>query len=65
MPALPSFLCLGLLLSASYVGATSNTGPIVELKYGSFQGNETGDLVKFLGMPFAAPPYACSSIFCW
>jgi len=26
------------------------------LSYGSFQGNATGDLVEFLGMPYAAPP---------
>ena len=48
--------CLGLSLPAS------NTGPVVELGYGSFQGNATGDLVEFLGMPFAAPPYASTRI---
>lgn len=31
--------------------------------YGSFQGNATGDLVEFLGMLFAAPPYASTQIF--
>ncbi|KAF8815491.1 carotenoid ester lipase precursor [Phlegmacium glaucopus] len=31
-------------------------GPVVQLSYGSFQGNATGDLVNFLGIPFAAPP---------
>ena len=64
MLAPPSFLCLALLLtSSSYVGAASSTGPIVKLEYGSFQGNATSDLVKFLGIPFAAPPYASHSIF--
>jgi hypothetical protein len=57
MSALASFLSLALLLSSSSVGAVSNTGPVVKLSYGSFQGNATGDLVEFLGMPFAAPPY--------
>ena len=38
------------------VAVAVNTGPIVTLTYGSFQGNATGDLVQFLGMPFAAPP---------
>ncbi|PPQ76538.1 hypothetical protein CVT26_013237 [Gymnopilus dilepis] len=43
------FALIGLAVAA-------NTGPIVTLTYGSFQGNATGDLVQFLGMPFAAPP---------
>jgi hypothetical protein len=51
-----SSACLGLSLS------TSNTGPVVELSYGSFQGNATGDLAEFLGMPFAAPPYESTQI---
>ena len=60
MSALASFFSLALLLSSSSVGAivsVSNTGPVVKLSYGSFQGNATGDIVEFLGMPFAAPPY--------
>lgn len=36
--------------------STQETGPIVKLDYGSFQGNQTGELVQFLGIPFAAPP---------
>ncbi|KAF8962488.1 Alpha/Beta hydrolase protein [Flammula alnicola] len=36
--------------------AAANNGPIVTLNYGSFQGNATGKVVEFLGMPFAAPP---------
>ena len=50
-----------LLLSSRCVTATlsdSNTGPVVQLSYGSFQGNATADLEEFLGIPFAAPPYA-------
>ena len=54
-------LSLSLLLSSRCVTATlsaSNTGPVVKLSYGSFQGNATADLEEFLGIPFAAPPYA-------
>lgn len=40
--------------------ATSSTAPTVTLSYGAFQGQATGNLVKFLGMPFAAPP--CVSV---
>jgi acetylcholinesterase len=50
-----------LLLSSKCVTATLsafNTGPVVQLCYGSFQGNATADLEEFLGIPFAAPPYA-------
>ena len=57
-----TFLFFTLLLSSRYVTA-SNTGPVVQLSYGSFQGNATGDLEEFLGIPFAAPPYASYSIF--
>ena len=60
MSALASFLSLALLLSSSSAATVlgvANTGPVVKLSYGSFQGNATGDLVEFLGMPFAAPPY--------
>ena len=66
MSALASFLSLALLLSSSFVGAVvpvSNTGPVVKLSYGSFQGNAARDLVEFLGMPFAAPPYVSYRIF--
>ena len=30
---------------------------LVTLPYGSFQGKVVGDLVEYLGIPFAAPPY--------
>uniref|UniRef100_A0A8H8CFU5 Carboxylic ester hydrolase n=1 Tax=Psilocybe cubensis TaxID=181762 RepID=A0A8H8CFU5_PSICU len=33
-----------------------STEPTVTLSYGGFQGKTSGNLVKFLGMPFAAPP---------
>ena len=65
MSPLAKVLSFTLLFSSSCVGASlsaSNTGPVVELSYGSFQGNATGDLVEFLGMPFAAPPYASTRI---
>jgi hypothetical protein len=62
---LAKVLSFTLLFSSSCVGislSASNTGPVVELTYGSFQGNSTGDLVDFLGIPFAAPPYASTQI---
>jgi hypothetical protein len=65
MSPLAKVLFCTLLFSTSCVGVSlsaSNTGPVVELSYGSFQGNATGDLVEFLGMPFAAPPYASTQI---
>ncbi|KAF8879078.1 carotenoid ester lipase precursor [Gymnopilus junonius] len=43
------------LLSVSFTVAT-NSGPTVTLSYGSFQGNAAGNVVEFLGMPFAASP---------
>ncbi|KAF9485003.1 alpha/beta-hydrolase [Pholiota conissans] len=54
-----SFLFAWAILGAKAATATTVaniTGPIVHLNYGSFQGNTTGTLDKFLGMPFAAPP---------
>ena len=63
MFALAVFLSFTLLLSSKCVTATlsaSNTGPVVQLSYGSFQGNATAELEEFLGIPFAAPPYASS-----
>ena len=65
MSPLAKVLSFTLLFSSSCVGvslSTSNTGPVVKLSYGSFQGNSTGDIVDFLGMPFAAPPYASTQI---
>jgi len=35
----------------------SKDSPIVTLSYGSFQGKVVGNLVEYLGIPFAAPPY--------
>jgi hypothetical protein len=60
------FFSFTLLLSSAYVTATlsaSNTGPVVQLDYGSFQGNATADLEEFLGIPFSAPPYASTQFF--
>jgi len=36
---------------------SSNYKPTIKLSYGTFQGNTTGNVDEFLGMPFAAPPY--------
>jgi len=66
MSPLAIFLSLTLLLSSNCVGAAlpaPQTGPVVKLSYGSFQGNATGNLVEFLGIPFAAPPYVSYSFF--
>ena len=65
MSPLAKVLFFSLLFFSNFVGVSrsaSNTGPVVELSYGSFQGNATDDLVEFLGMPFAAPPYASTQI---
>ena len=56
-----ALLSLTLLLSSRCIAATlsaSDTGPVVQLSYGSFQGNAISNLEEFLGIPFAAPPYA-------
>ncbi|KAJ3514034.1 hypothetical protein NLJ89_g2603 [Agrocybe chaxingu] len=50
-----------LLLSAflaSQILAQSTPPPttLVNLSYGSFEGQESGNLVEFLGLPYAAPP---------
>ena len=66
MVALAIFHSFTLLLFSTRITATlsaSNAGPVVQLSYGSFQGNATADLEEFLGIPFAAPPYASYSIF--
>ena len=62
--AATSFLSvtLGLLGSFTQISVAAQ-GPILSLKQGSFQGNATGEIVKFLGMPFAAPP--CVNFFCF
>ncbi|KAF8987707.1 carotenoid ester lipase precursor [Cyathus striatus] len=36
--------------------APASQGQVVTLDYGSFQGTVDGNLTKFLGVPFAAPP---------
>ena len=64
-----ALLSLTLLLSSRCITATlsaSDTGPVVQLSYGSFQGNANANLEEFLGIPFAAPPYASWSLldFC-
>lgn len=46
--------CFGKTVAAP---STIESGPVVKLSYGSFQGDVVGDVETFLGMPFAAPPY--------
>lgn len=35
---------------------SDTTSPIVDLKYGSFQGRLDRDVQVFLGLPYASPP---------
>ena len=49
-------LLLVYLCSTLVSGAPSNQCPIVNLDYGSFRGNTTGNLTLFLGIPFAQAP---------
>ncbi|KAF8987035.1 Alpha/Beta hydrolase protein [Cyathus striatus] len=42
--------------SIAYAAPENVSIPVVKLDYGTFQGVGDGNLVKFLGMPFAAPP---------
>ncbi len=53
-----SFVSFLLVLVSGKTLALSNySSPIVTLPYGSFQGKVVGNLVEYLGIPFAAPPY--------
>lgn len=52
---LPTFLLLP-VLSIVVFSATATSPPIVELSYGSFRGNTTGNITSFLGVPFAQAP---------
>ena len=54
--------CLSIALVGAVLAISNTGGPVIALSYGSFQGNATGDLVEFLGIPYAAPPYVSSSI---
>jgi hypothetical protein len=61
----PSFLLsLFVALNPLKVRATwdNSVCPIVKLQYGSFQGKVDGGLIQYLGIPFAAPPYAMFSL---
>ncbi|KAF5314859.1 hypothetical protein D9619_007082 [Psilocybe cf. subviscida] len=55
---LSTILLVGASLASLIPSSRSvpNDAPVVRLNYGAFQGNVSGDLVQFLGMPFAAPP---------
>jgi hypothetical protein len=55
-PSVP--LLLSLLLALFWATWNNSTSPIVKLHYGSFRGKVDGDLIQYLGIPFAAPPYA-------
>ena len=51
-------LLLSLLVALFWATWNNSTFPIVKLQYGSFQGKFGGGLIQYLGIPFAAPPYA-------
>ena len=65
MARLIRILTFPLLLAFSFrlTAVTAAQGPIVTLDYGSFEGNLTGNSVKFLGIPFAAPPCVIPILF--
>ncbi|KAF8989410.1 carotenoid ester lipase precursor [Cyathus striatus] len=50
------FLSTFLSTPIAYAAPANASVPVVKLDYGFFQGVGDGNLVKFLGMPFAAPP---------
>jgi len=52
-----SFLLLLVSEKALALSSLDYSSSIVTLPYGSFQGKVVGDLVRHLGIPFAAPPY--------
>jgi len=54
-------LVVSLLLYGVTVQAQVSSSPVVKLSYGSFQGASSDGLDKFLGMPFAAPPYVSAT----
>ncbi len=59
-PSAPLLLSplVALLVALLWATWNNNTRPIVKLHYGSFQGKVDGGLIQYLGIPFAAPPYA-------
>ncbi|PAV18605.1 sterol esterase from carbohydrate esterase family CE10 [Pyrrhoderma noxium] len=52
LPFLLSALCFSSLIS----GTLASEAPTVTLDYGTFQGNVTGNLTYYLGMPYAQAP---------
>ena len=51
--------CLSLLsLCALFEAVPVTSDDLVKLPYGSFQGKVDRDLIQYLGIPFALPPYA-------
>jgi len=61
-PSILSLLSLFAVFVPTQVWAISDD--IVKLPYGSFQGNIDRDLIQYLGIPFALPPYANRPILC-
>ena len=57
-----SFVSFLLVLVSGKTLALSNySSPVVTVPYGSFQGKVVGNLVEYLGIPFAAPPHVCTT----
>lgn len=57
MRCLANFLSL-LSLFALFEAVPVTSDNLVKLPYGSFQGKADRDLIQYLGIPFALPPYA-------
>ncbi|KDR82068.1 hypothetical protein GALMADRAFT_135442 [Galerina marginata CBS 339.88] len=55
-PSFPIIWSLAILFFTAVNAQTTTPAPTVTLSYGAFQGQPTGNLVEFLGIPFAAPP---------
>jgi len=66
-PARLVFSSFSLVVSLLFYGMTVqgipqvSSSPVVKLSYGSFQGMSSDGLDKFLGIPFAAPPYVSAT----
>ena len=52
-----SFLLVLVSGKTLVLSSLNYSSSIVTLPYGSFQGKVVGNLVEYLGIPFAAPPY--------
>ncbi|KAF8154264.1 sterol esterase [Crassisporium funariophilum] len=56
VPFASLILLISLVFCASAEPTGEELGDIVNLSYGSFRGQSTGNLTEFLGIPYASPP---------